>query len=193
MDDPRCPDCGGPIAATATYCIHCSADLDGRQPVPDGDTLETLADQGASDAESVATASGQPVEHPLDPEGVMDNTLTVIVGILGGFIIGTVGTILLLFLTESGLGVLFGLAVWLGGTAYLVRRRYLMDAVSKTAYGICLILLAVPVVSLAFDGTLASRGVAFSVLFLIVIVPAAITAGIGWFTSRYVPDSASVG
>lgn len=192
MDDPRCPECGGPIAAAASYCIHCSADLDGRQPIPDGDTLG-LADQGATDAESVSTASGQPVEHPIDPEGVMDNTLTVIVGILGGFIIGTVGTILLLFLTESALGILFGLAVWLGSTAYLVRRRYLLDAVSKTAYGIAVVLLSVPVVALAWDGTLASRGTRFSVVFLIVIVPSAIAAAIGWVASRYVPESASVG
>lgn len=193
MDDPRCPECGGPIAAAASYCIHCAADLEGREPVPDGDTLETLADQGATDADSVSTASGQPVEHPIDPEGVMDNTLTVLVGVLGGFIIGMVGTILLLFLTESGLGILFGLAVWLGGTAYLVRRRYLMDAVSRTAYGIALVLLAVPVVALALEGDLASRGVRFSVLFLIVIVPSAIAAAFGWVASRYVPESASVG
>ena len=26
-DDPRCPECGGPIGQTATYCMHCSADL----------------------------------------------------------------------------------------------------------------------------------------------------------------------
>lgn len=27
--DPRCPECGGKIAATASYCMHCEADLDG--------------------------------------------------------------------------------------------------------------------------------------------------------------------
>ena len=26
-DDPRCPECGEPIGQTATYCMHCSADL----------------------------------------------------------------------------------------------------------------------------------------------------------------------
>lgn len=26
-DDPRCPECGGKIAATASYCMHCDADL----------------------------------------------------------------------------------------------------------------------------------------------------------------------
>lgn len=193
MDDPRCPECGGPIAAAASYCIHCSADLDGRQPVQDGDTVESIADEGTTGPEAVSTASGQPVDHPIDPEGVMDNTLTVIVGIVGGFIIGTVGTVLLLFLTESGLGILVGVVLWLGGTAYLVRRRYLMDAVSKTAYAIAVVLLFVPVTAFLLESTLASRGAAFSVLFLIVVVPAAVSAGIGWFASRYVPDSASIG
>ena len=27
--DPRCPECGGEIAATASYCMHCEADFDG--------------------------------------------------------------------------------------------------------------------------------------------------------------------
>jgi hypothetical protein len=26
-DDPVCPECGGPIGMTSTYCMHCSADL----------------------------------------------------------------------------------------------------------------------------------------------------------------------
>ena len=25
--DPHCPECGEPIGQTATYCMHCSADL----------------------------------------------------------------------------------------------------------------------------------------------------------------------
>lgn len=31
--DPRCPECGGKITATASYCMHCEADL----PVDGGD------------------------------------------------------------------------------------------------------------------------------------------------------------
>lgn len=46
-DDPRCPNCGGKITATATYCMHCEVDL------VDDDTGEVLADDefGAGDGE----------------------------------------------------------------------------------------------------------------------------------------------
>ncbi|MEF8775472.1 MAG: hypothetical protein V5A43_03085 [Haloarculaceae archaeon] len=40
-DDPRCPACGEPIGATATYCMHCSADLgmDDSADVTDADDV----------------------------------------------------------------------------------------------------------------------------------------------------------
>lgn len=194
LEDPRCPECGGPVAMTATYCIHCSTDFSETGPVPGH---ETAAGGGPTHGASgtvgtVLTASGTPVEHPLDPDGIMDNTLTVIVGLLGGLIVGVVGTIVLLFLTENLWGVGFGLVVWLGATAYLVRRRYLLDAVAKTAYSIAIVLLFVPLLALVLDGGLLARGGIFVLLLLIVGIPAGIAAGIGWFASRYVPDDASV-
>lgn len=27
-EDPRCPDCGGPVSATATWCMHCGAEFE---------------------------------------------------------------------------------------------------------------------------------------------------------------------
>jgi hypothetical protein len=46
-DDPRCPECDEPIAATATYCMHCSGDLtmDDSADVADSDDL-TYSRQG---------------------------------------------------------------------------------------------------------------------------------------------------
>lgn len=123
----------------------------------------------------------------------MDNTLTVIVGILGGLIIGVLGTAVLIFLTQSAWGAAFGFAAWLGATAYLVRRRYVMDAVSKTAYGIAAVLMVVPFIAVAFESDLATRGIGFFVLLVIVAIPAGISAAIGWFAARYVPDTRSVG
>lgn len=195
VDDPRCPECGGPIAAKATECLHCGAALSTSDPVPGtepSDHSKNAQSRGKEASKKVSTASGTPAEHPLDPEGVMDDTLTVIVGILGGLIIGVVGTIVLIFLTESAWGAAFGFAVWLGATAYLVRRRYLMDAVSKTAYGIAVVLLAVPAIAVVFEGDLAARAGGFFVLLVLVAIPAGISAAIGWFASRYVPDTRSV-
>ncbi|MEF8779962.1 MAG: hypothetical protein V5A46_04730 [Haloferacaceae archaeon] len=154
---------------------------------------DAIAENDTDEFRNVSTETSTPVEHPIDPDGVMDNTLTVLVGIVGGFVIGIVGTTVLLILTGSGLGILFGLAAWLGATAFLVRRRYLLDAVSKTAYGIAIGLVLVPLVALVFDASFLARGGVFLVLLFAVGLPAVVAAGIGWFASRYVPEEASVG
>lgn len=195
LDDPRCPECGGPIAADATACIHCSTDLSDRQPVAPGAVHDNsdgtdAAGRGESEPTTVSTASSRPVEHPLDPDGVMDNTLTVLIGIGGGIVVGVVGTFVLLIMIESLWALAFGLVAWLGATAYLVRRRYVMDAVAKTAYGVALVLLTVPLVALAVGGGIVERGTLVVVLLLLVVMPAGIAAGIGWFASRYVPEDA---
>jgi len=54
--DPRCPECGGKLAATASYCMHCDADLDG-----DGNTSE---DSVLSDEEYGSVDSGEESEMP---------------------------------------------------------------------------------------------------------------------------------
>ncbi len=185
--DPRCPECGGPIAASAATCFHCAADLVGVDPVS----------PEPADADGrfmgVATATGTPVDHPLDPSGAIDDTLTVIVGIVGGCIIGLIATFIALVLTAHLAGALLGLVAWLGSTAYLVRRHYLLDAVAKTAYGIAAVVLLVPTIAVIFEGTLYDRGLVFVALFITAAIPAALAAGVGWFASRYVPDGRAVG
>lgn len=192
FDDPRCPECGGPIGPTATRCLHCSADLSDTQPVAPEDITgvhdNPSAEHASGEFMSVSTASSQPVEHPLNPDGVMDNTLTVLVGVAGGLFIGLVGTFVLLILLESLWALGFGLAAWIGSTAYLVRRRYLLDVLAKSAYGVALVILLVPLLAIAVDGGVLERGGLLVVLLIFVAFPATIAAGIGWFASRYVPD-----
>lgn len=191
LDDPRCPDCGGPVGPAATYCLHCSADLTGRGPV---DAAELPGEGGTAGGEravmDVSTAAGTSAEHPLDPDGVVDNTLTVLVGIVGGLVVGLVGTVVLLFLTGSGWALLAGLVGWLGATAYLVRRRYVMDAVAKSAYGLALVLLAAPLGALTLEAGLLERGTVFLALLFAVGIPAAVVAGVGWVAARFVPGDA---
>lgn len=189
LDDPRCPECGGPIGPTATTCLHCSADLVGKDPIAPEEIPSGEAGEG-SEFMNVSTASSTPVEHPLDPDGAVDNTLTIIVGILGGLVIGVIGSFVLLFLVESVWAIPFGLAAWLGSTAYLVRRRFLLDAVSKGAYGVALVLLLVPILAVTLDGGIMERGGIFVVLLIVAVLPAGVAAGIGWFASRYVPENA---
>lgn len=192
LDDPRCPECGGPVGPDATYCLHCSADLAGRGPVAASDLPGEggTAGDGEPAVVDVSTAAGTTPEHPLDPDGVVDDTLTVLVGIVGGLVVGLVGTVVLVFLTESGWALLVGLVGWLGATAYLVRRRYVMDAVAKSAYGVAVALLATPLVALTLEAGLLERGTVFLALLFAVGIPAAVAAGVGWVASRYVPGDA---
>ncbi|PSQ00548.1 zinc ribbon domain-containing protein [Halobacteriales archaeon QS_4_70_19] len=209
--DPRCPECGGPIGTTATYCMHCSADLTEEQAAADADGDEEwdgtsegadtgggvteLVESAAATAEksSAGSTAGESSGQLLDPDGLIDNSLTIIAGIVGGTIAGIVGTIVLGILTESGYGLLFGVVVWLLATAYLVRQRTVQGAVSKSGYAIALVLLAVPL--LAFSPALepegGSRGGLFTVLLLFSVLPAGVAATVGWVAGRFVPDEGS--
>jgi hypothetical protein len=220
-EDPRCPECGEPIGQTATYCMHCSADLTDEQAAADADddglwdSVESSVASGEgapSDAgedgvgatgDADREATGATTETPsfdeaagggqlLDPDGIVDDSLTVVVGIAGGLVIGIVGTVVLAAATGSLWAIAFGFLAWLAATAYLVRHRTVQGAISRSAYGVSIVLLLVPVVALSplMGGGPEERGGAFVGLFLTVLVPAGITAAIGWIASRFVPNEA---
>jgi len=231
--DPRCPECGGAIGRTATYCMHCSADLtderaaadadndgvwDGAEAAPSDARRSTVGSERASTEPgrtAIATATATVTEYGrrvadavtgrsspetagggqlLAPDSIVDDTLTVLVGIVGGIVIGLVGTTVLGIVTGSGWAVLFGLAVWLGATAYLVRCRTVQAAVAKSGYGVAIVLLLVPVIALSpltpVSGGIGERGGLFVVLLVFVAVPAGVAAAIGWIASRFVPAGA---
>ncbi|WP_284008496.1 zinc ribbon domain-containing protein [Haloarcula pelagica] len=199
-EDPRCPECGEPIGLTATYCMHCSADLTDEWEAADenDDGVWDQVQAGSADDAETATASTVAGEEAgdqvLDPDGLVDNTLTAVVGIAGGIVVGLVGTIVLGVATQSGWAIAFGLLAWLGSTAYLVRRRTVQGAVENSGYAVAVVLLLVPVVALsplvAVDGGLAERGSLFLVLLLMAGVPAVIAAVVGWIAGRFVPEGA---
>jgi hypothetical protein len=206
-EDPRCPECGEPIGMTATYCMHCSADLsDERESADRNDdgVWDQVQASSATETESATSLSAtggtagtadDADDQMLDPDGLVDNTLTVVVGILGGIVVGLVGTLVLGIATQSGWALLFGLVAWLGSTAHLVRRRTVQGAVSRSAYAVTIVLLLVPVVALSplvsIDGGLAERGSLFVVLLLMAGVPAVVAAAVGWIASRFVPGGTS--
>lgn len=90
-DDPRCPACGEPIGATATYCMHCSTDLTELR-----DKADTDAD-GYWDSNRWGTVADVVDGFLPDqagwfhPDGLIDNTLTVVVGAVGGLVVGVIG------------------------------------------------------------------------------------------------------
>lgn len=203
-EDPRCPNCGGPIGATATYCMHCSTDLTEARARADADrdghwdgaaSDGTASDRRASDrraSDGTAVEPGSTERHWLHPDGVVDDTLTAIVGLVGGFVVGLVGTMVLLILTSSGWAFLPGMVAWLAATAHLVTRRSVHEAVSRTAYGVAIVLLLVPFVAFGPSESptdLVERVVVFAFMLGGLAVPAAVAAGIGYGVSRIAPDT----
>ena len=193
--------------------MHCSADLsdekaaadtnddgtwDGTVGSDEGDpsandngdsapTYDPLEDAGG-DAAATTDTGGQ----VLDPDGIVDNTLTVVVGILGGIVVGIVATITLAIVTESLWGVLLGIVAWLGSTGYLVRRRTVQGAVEKSGYAAAVVLLLIPLVAFSplasVEGGLTGRGSFFLAALVVVSVPAIIAAVVGWVAGRFAPD-----
>ena len=206
-DDPRCPECGDPIGATATYCMHCSADLtqqrarddadgDGYWDVqtgPSGAARETA--WGTERGRSELDGDASPVADSgswLDPSGIVDDTLTVVVGIAGGLVVGVVGTGSLLLITANDWAVLGGAVAWIASTAHLVRQPTIVEAVQRTAYATAAVLLLVPLIAFGPTTTETDLGVRF-VLFATMLgglaVPAALLAGIGLALGHFWPQS----
>ena len=203
-DDLRCPECGEPIGQTATYCMHCSADLTAEHGRGDTDGDETWdrtdveatgfrADTGTSRS-LIDRIRGAPTPGGqwLAPDSVADNALTVAVGIAGGLLVGVFGTVVLGALTGSVWAILFGFLGLLVATAYLVRRRTVQGAVAKSGYAVAVVLLVAPLVAfspvMGVDGGVVERVGLFGVLLVVAVIPAAIAAGLGYVASRFVPE-----
>lgn len=189
-EDPRCPECGEPIGQTATYCMHCSADLSDERETMDAN--EDGAWDRTDAARSMSSTPDDSTARLLDPRGVVDDTLTAVVGVAGGIVVGVVGTVVLGIVTQSGWAVGFGLVAWLGATAYLVRRPTVQHTVEKSGYAVALVLLLVPIIALSplvsIDGGIEERGGLFVVLLVFVAVPACVAAAIGWVAARTAPE-----
>lgn len=185
-EDPRCPECGEPIGQTATYCMHCSADLTDGQATPTQQPSQMVEAHG--EPKGAQPDAGD--DELFAADSLVDNTLTVVVGVIGGFLVGLVGTTVLFLLTESGIALLFGVVVWLGATAYLVRRRTVQEAVSKAGYAVAVVLLLVPLVAVspAVEGGISERGGLLFVLLLFVAIPAVVATAIGWLAGRFIPE-----
>lgn len=204
-EDPRCPECGGKIGQTATFCMHCSADLTEERNAHDADDdgVWDQAEAGQPSPQPTATsgsASGRlDVREALDfedllaPDGLVDDSLTVVVGIAGGLVVGVIGTFVLAMVTGSGWALAAGVVAWLVATAVLVRQRTVQGAIAYTGYGVAAVLLLVPFVALSpavsVEGGIGERGGLFVALLVFVAVPAAVAAGLGWIAAQFRPES----
>lgn len=129
-------------------------------------------------------------DHPLlDSDGVADNSLTVIVAIVGGLIVGAVATAVLLILTQSALGLLLAIVVWFGTTAHLARLPTVQHAVKQAGFFVAGVLLILPVVLAGVSGgTFGEMIGTFLLTLLSVIVPALFAAAVALVAARHVPD-----
>lgn len=127
----------------------------------------------------------------LDDDGPADDILTVVVSIAGRLVVGILGTVVLLAVTGSRWALGLGVLTWLVATAYFARRRTVQGAVSATGYAVAAVLALVPFVGLSpvTNAGSADRAGLFVVLLVVVAVPAAGAAIVGWMASRFVPDA----
>ena len=179
---------------------HASGGSNEGDPNPDAtwgpDQSTVPGSRGDPDGPIGVPTSGEDEGEPfLAPEGLVDDTLTVVVGIGGGLVVGFVGTVALAVTTESGWGILVGVAAWLGSTAYLVRQRTVQGAVAKSGYAVAAVLLLLPLVAFSpameVDGGLRGRVTFFVVAFIGVLFPAGLAAGLGYVAGQFVPEEAN--
>lgn len=159
-----------------------SADSDGGGEAVDASEALGEAADGVTDQ-----VSDGPL---LDPEGIADNVLTVLVAIVGSVVIGFVGFFVLVVLTESAWSLPVGILAWLGGLAYLARQYSVQETIAKTFYGVAAVLLAVPLMSLSpgLNEPIGDRATLFGVLLVTVAVPALVSAGVGYALLSFAPE-----
>jgi hypothetical protein len=188
--------------------MHCYADLPGDDTEVDS-TVDDVADSdaeweaatsvGSSDSDTAAETAAETTDSTgttssdgtiLADDGLIDNSLTMIVGIAGGIIVGVVGTIVFGVGTNSAWAIPVGIAAWLLSTAYLSRRRTVQAAVAHSGYAVALVILSFPLLALSpvvsVSGGLTGRLNTFAGFLVASIIMAAIPATVGWVASQFV-------
>lgn len=192
--DPRCPECGEPVSATASYCMHCEADLPaanfGRSE-PSAPAPDVPPAPGTTTGEPAAEEKGW-----LHPDSLLDDVSTGAVGVVGGLLVGIVATFELLFLV-GGWGLPVGLVVWLGATGYVGWTRTVFGAARKAGYLLAGLVALLPLVLAVTpsmeDPSLAGRLVALVVTGIVAWPIALVLAGAGWLAGRSAVDDAERG
>lgn len=180
---------------TAAYCMHCSADLtEGRKQSDtddDGDwggtSRSSSTPQAPTPTEDTATGGGS----LLDPDGLLDNSLTVAVGIGGGILIGLIGLLVVTSVLSVGWGFVTGILTFLGATAYLVKHRTVQETVSKAAYGIAIAIMFISLIVFSPGWETTTHARDFVLLAVLCAIPAAIVGGVGFIAARFVPKANS--
>jgi len=168
--DPRCPHCEEPVSATASYCMHCEADLPSAGACASATTTSDTADHA---------------DPLVDPDSLLDNVSTVAVGLVAG----VVDVVLLGLVAFWGLpGSVEGAAVWiglLGGAGLGIWTAYsptVFDAARKAGYAIGgLLALVPPTLAFALTWTGGDGPIGGMIVFGVFLWPVALgVAAVGW-------------
>lgn len=152
-EDPVCPECGGPIGQTSTYCMHCSTDLTeyrdavgGGSEWDDGpaDSVASITDAVVDDVVADRRDPDDPDDLPEDlddlppslrssssgmergrlyPPGFLYNAIWVVATLVAGVVIGLGCAFAVATLVGGSLSIPVGFFAWLGSTYLLLQWR----------------------------------------------------------------------
>lgn len=205
--DPRCPECGGPVGSTSIYCMHCGAEFpegaavsgsgSGAQQPDDSADVSDADDISWDGADQASVERGSErglLSRLLDPDGAVDDSLTVIVGAGVGVVVGVLVLFTVLFATSHAVSLLAGFVAWIGLTVYLARQRSVFGALRLGCYVLAVVILLAPLSLLSplletSSGTYGER-VAIAVVFEVVaLIPAGVLLVAGYLAGHARPDA----
>ncbi len=186
-DDPRCPECDGPLAATASYCMHCEADL----PLPSDADVSPTDDYDPSASPSTADVS--------TPRAPLWMRAPVAVGT--SLFVSFFATVVVVMAVEAlnGTPAFFIFAsLWVGTAIHFGRKPVPSDVLGDAFYALAGLLLVAPVLGYGLlvvetavvGGTRTVPGLLgdMFVVELFVLFPAAFFAVLGlvgnWWAAR---------
>ena len=189
--DPTCPGCGEPVSRTASFCIHCHADLDGRGDV-DAAVVDMSEGVGRGTAGTPTDAATTDDDRGwFHPESTLDDVSTVAVGAVGGLAVAAPTTVLGLVYARSALWFFAFPVLWVAVWLYVAYTRSVFGAARKAAYLLAPVLAACPLFWFgpALQGGDLGGRVVGTLLTALVAVPLAVgVAGLGYWLGGMAPD-----
>ena len=158
------------------------------EPATGGERKADPKTASATEPREGETASHR--EGLLDPDGLLDRAVIVVIAGVTGFVVGVPMWLFALSISV-GVGLAAGILAWLGIGAYLIRQRSLRAAISTAAYSIAVAIMSVSLIVFTpewrADSTTA-LAVDFAGVAVLCAILAAIVAGVGVLAGRYIPE-----
>lgn len=188
VDQCQCPDCGEQTDAAGDYCSHCGGSIE-MVTADDDQTLSPRSFDASFDIE-VAQRDDDGDGRWLDPDGLLDGSLTIVVGAGFGVVSGVLAVLLGIGLIGSIWGSLAGIVVLLGATGLLLSRDSVYHTTRLGCYTTALLLVCLPllaVTDVVQNGDFVGRITLFGIGELFAGTGAALIAGAGYLAGKRAP------